>query len=341
LKLKRADTRKEEARSIIRSYIEQTRHPDLQIYGRSLQEAIRAGADGRYFWGVEHLMALGKLYRRRVLEIGSGFGWDAIALTVLGNNQVVALDVRESMTRPLDEFLSTLRSRGRDLRLTTITGDICGIDIEPESFDAVYSREAIEHIRDLDAMFKECRRLLRPGGSFVLETDSNALNSRLRKETQEMWEKRDNSKAYNEELKRERPIENQGITPYAAMRAKIIREANPTLEKVQVEMLARVTAGMMQAEIRDLSIGFRPGITLPVRPRFSWCRDPVTGEYCERLLDPFELRELAASNGLRGRLYHTYRRFPQRLLNGIQFHPLVDFLFNIRSEFVLAGERVE
>jgi len=331
----------DEVGSLICSYIEQSQNPDIQDYGAGLLRDLRAGAAQRYFWELHYAMELGKLHNCRVLDIGCGFGWNAMYLALCGNNEIVALDIRETMTAPLDEFLSKLRSRGRNIPITTLTGDVCAMDFEPESFDAVYSNEAIEHIRDLDVMFGKCRQLLKPGGSFVFVNDSNALNSQTRTSTQEMWEMRDNSWACIEEILKERPIENQGIAPFAVMRARIIREANPTLTTDDVEMLAAATAGMVQAEIRELSIGFGPGTVLPVRPPLSWCRSPLTGEYCERLLDPYELQEMAAKNGLRGRIYHTYRRFPQSLLNRIQLRPLGDLLFNIRRQFALAGERIE
>ena len=56
---------------------------------------------------------------------------------------------------------------------------------------------------------------------------------------------------------------------------------------------------------------------------------------------PFEVREVAAKNGLRGRIYHSFRRFPLNLFNRIQLRPLNRFLFNVRSAFVLAGERAD
>jgi len=78
---------------------------------------------------------------------------------------------------------------------------------------------------------------------------------------------------------------------------------------------------------------------LPTLPEHKWCRNPVTGEYCERQLDPFSAKRLMESCGFQTKLVHSFRRFPLNLLNRIPFRPLNLWLFNLRGAFVIVGRK--
>ena len=249
-----------ELREWLIRYIGDADNPDLRIYGNGLLEDAKAGSIDRYLWLMTHLMDLGGLYESRVLDVGSGFGWQAMTIAMLGNNKVVANDVRESMTSALSERVEALRRAGAPINVTTLTGDACDLDLESESFDAVYSNQTIEHVHDLGAMFAECARVLRKGGRYLIVDDNNALNKRKLAETREMWWKRDRSGEFVEGLKRQRPIENQGIEPYAVMRERIVRLADTQITHEAVAALVDATAGLTQREIEAMA-----------------CRTPVIG----------------------------------------------------------------
>jgi 2-polyprenyl-3-methyl-5-hydroxy-6-metoxy-1,4-benzoquinol methylase len=46
---------------------------------------------------IEYMMKLGEMRNARVLDVGCGFGWQALLIALLGGNDVVANDIRESM----------------------------------------------------------------------------------------------------------------------------------------------------------------------------------------------------------------------------------------------------
>jgi hypothetical protein len=154
-----------------------------------------------------------------------------------------------------------------------------------------------------------------------------------------MWRLRDSDWNYVNQLKAERPEENRDIEPYAVMRERIICTANNRLDKPHLNALVEATAGMMAPEIAAVAAGYSPSDKLPRRPQFSWCRNPVTGEYCERQLDPVELAGLLRRCGFRAEYRHGFRRFPLSALNGVKFAPLNNFLFKTRPFFMLVAKR--
>lgn len=54
-------------------------------------------------------MDLGKMYDCHVIDIGCGFGWQAVTIAMRGNNHVIANDIRKTMTQILDSRIPTLK----------------------------------------------------------------------------------------------------------------------------------------------------------------------------------------------------------------------------------------
>lgn len=50
----------------------------------------------------------------------------------------------------------------------TVRGDVRSIPLASETLDAVVSVDAVHHLPDVDAVLNEVRRVLRPGGAFVV-----------------------------------------------------------------------------------------------------------------------------------------------------------------------------
>ncbi len=323
----------------IAEYIRGSDNPDFRTYGDSILRAVETDDADRFMWSITHLMKLGRIYDARVLDVGCGFGWHDLAISLLGHNHVVANDIRESMTVQLAERIAAVKAKGAPVSVEALTGDICSIDIAPQSFDAIISNEAIEHVHDLDAMFDVCFRVLRPGGRCVITNDNNALNKKKLAEIEAMWQQRDRSWDVIEQLKRERPIENYDIEPYAVSRERIVRLSNPKLTDEDVERIVTVTAGMIEVDIANLARSYTHDTELPTPPAFSWCRNPFTGEYCERQLDPYAVTKKLASHGFKTAVRHMFRKFPLCLLNGVRLKPLNMKLFGLRPAFVIVGRK--
>ena len=91
----------------------------------------------------------------RVLDIG--FGYPFLPELTHGRLAVYGMDKSESSIKGLDNSYKW--------------GDIeKEIPFEDDMFDAVIMLELIEHITEVDTMFKEILRVLRPGGKVIIST---------------------------------------------------------------------------------------------------------------------------------------------------------------------------
>jgi hypothetical protein len=96
---------------------------------------------------------------------------------------------------------------------------------------------------------------------------------------------------------------------------------------------------MIGPDIENATLAFKKTGVLPTPPQFSWCRNPETGEYAERLLDPFELRDMLNKAGFRTTIGHAFVKFPQSLLNHVHWRTLSTKLFDRRPLFILSAEK--
>lgn len=323
---------------IIRDYLQGSQHPDLVVYRRDFDEKFDVH---NWVAVLRKRCDLGDFHKKRILEVGCGFGWDAVGLSLIGDNQVVATDILPSMIDGASECLAAMAAKGHALAVEPMVGDICKLDLPSASFDGIFSSEAVEHVHDLATMFANCYRMLKPCGRLLIVNDSNRYNSAFRESTFGMWKERDESWEHAEWLKAAiRPVEHKDAKPYAAMRDAIVAEVAPELDAATRAKIVAATAGLIRSEIIAAVERFKAAGTLPERPPFSWCRNPETGEYAERLLDPFAMRDMLRAAGFASvALRHGFNRFPHRLLNGVAFRPLNEFLFDLRGLFILIADK--
>jgi SAM-dependent methyltransferase len=102
----------------------------------------------------------------RLLDFGCGSGSDVDFFHSLGYH-AEGVDISETVIR---------HARGRfpHARFTLVQPDR-PIPYPDGSFDAIFCSEVIEHVYDVDALFHEFARLLRPGGLLILTTPYHGL----------------------------------------------------------------------------------------------------------------------------------------------------------------------
>jgi SAM-dependent methyltransferase len=103
----------------------------------------------------------------RILEIGSGRG---TLLHALRSRGLQAVGVETSRAR-VDEALA--RYPGLPIHLTSGTA----LPFDDGAFDLVVSFDVFEHIPDTDAHLREVRRVLAPGGWYLLQTPNKWANT--------------------------------------------------------------------------------------------------------------------------------------------------------------------
>jgi SAM-dependent methyltransferase len=96
----------------------------------------------------------------RALEIGAGTGYFSLNLLRAGViGESVATDISPGMLRRLESSASEL-----GLSVDTAACEAAELPFEDDSFELVLGHAVLHHLPDLDAAFREFRRVLRPGG---------------------------------------------------------------------------------------------------------------------------------------------------------------------------------
>jgi SAM-dependent methyltransferase len=101
----------------------------------------------------------------KVLDIGSGVGGPARTLAGEFGCEVVGLDLVEEYCRTADMLTARV---GLSDRVTFRQGNVLDMPFDDGSFDVVWSQHMTMNIENKMQLFREVRRVLRPGGRFVI-----------------------------------------------------------------------------------------------------------------------------------------------------------------------------
>lgn len=102
---------------------------------------------------------------KRVLDVATGTGYGADILRKQGAARLVAVDRNEAA-------LAYARQRYGTTGVSWVCGDAYALDFAAE-FDVVVSYETIEHLREPERFVMECKRVLAPGGLYIVSTPLN------------------------------------------------------------------------------------------------------------------------------------------------------------------------
>ncbi|MBE9913901.1 class I SAM-dependent methyltransferase [Paenibacillus donghaensis] len=107
----------------------------------------------------EHLKVKGKF----AADIGCGGGIYTEALLMLGAKHVTSVDFSAEMLKGAANHLSATD------RVTFVQGDACRLPLPAEHADIVLERALIHHLNDLRPCFAEAYRILKPGGTLIVQ----------------------------------------------------------------------------------------------------------------------------------------------------------------------------
>ena len=153
------------------------RYHDLAAAGYDSKWGIAYGPEGER-------QVVGKLRKAlghepepvgRALEIGAGTGYFIINLARAGLvEEAVATDISPGM---LDVLSASAASVG--VSVETVACEASELPFDDASFDLVVGHAVLHHLPDLDAAFREFRRVLRPGGVVAFCGEPSYYGDRL------------------------------------------------------------------------------------------------------------------------------------------------------------------
>jgi ubiquinone/menaquinone biosynthesis C-methylase UbiE len=153
-----------------------SRYHDVAARDYDSKWGITFGTAGQAVVGTKLRKALGsECAFERGLEIGAGTGYFSLNLLQAGViREAVCTDISRGM---LDELERTAARLG--LRVTTARCDAQELPFADDTFDLVFGHAILHHLPDLDAAFREFRRVLRPGGRIAFCGEPSEHGDRL------------------------------------------------------------------------------------------------------------------------------------------------------------------
>lgn len=121
-----------------------------------------------------YLFATRLARHKRVLEIACGAGYGAAELARVADC-VVALDVAHDAVVAAKTSYATPNQR-------YLTASAEAIPLRSGSFDLIVAYEVIEHLPSWTALIEEAKRLLAPGGQFIVSTPNKSYYADTRKQ---------------------------------------------------------------------------------------------------------------------------------------------------------------
>lgn len=222
-----------------------------------------------------------------VLDLGAGFGLEALLVAIYGARRVVATEIDRDMVE-VGRYLAE-RMDPPMTNFESKYGDGIAMQFPSGSFDGVMANCVISHVRDLEGFLAEAYRLLRPRGVFFLSDENNSLYLPARLRRRRGW----------------RQMEAEPKGPFFAARLAYIGEHFPQITGNELLDSARITRGLVGPEILDAVREYRESRRVPATPVFRY-RHPIDGQYPERELNPFWLMRRFGDAGLASELLPAF-----------------------------------
>ncbi|MFN9110923.1 MAG: class I SAM-dependent methyltransferase [Bacteroidota bacterium] len=119
-----------------------------------------------------------RVLNKKVLEIGCGHGGICVYASMNGASSVVGIDLSSEVLDIANSLKSEFETKQliRKNNIQFIKASTENLPFEDNSFDLIIADNVFEHVEDLDATLKECKRVLVDGGILFAPTFPSILS---------------------------------------------------------------------------------------------------------------------------------------------------------------------
>ena len=133
-----------------------------------LNRVISLGID--VSWRKKVVKIIGKNKPKQILDIATGTGDLAIMMASLNPDKIVGLDISAGM---LEVGKQKIAKANLSNKIEMIVGDSEKMPFDDNTFDAITVSFGVRNFENLDKGLTEIKRVLKPGGTFVVLETSN------------------------------------------------------------------------------------------------------------------------------------------------------------------------
>jgi len=160
--------------------------------------------------------------------------------------------------------------------------------------DTLVSYDTLEHIYDIDDFFTKIKSVSSDRISFMMASGANPLNPLISRRIMKLQRKVE----FKGKIRQQGEDVRNPEEPLVILRGKIILNYYSHLSRIEADMLAQKTRGMRYEDIIKCVDSYVSKRLIPKEPEHptNTC-DPFTGNWCERLLNPYSLGDILRGVG--------------------------------------------
>ena len=230
-----------------------------------------------------------------LVDFGAGSGLISLVAKRLGVGNVVFCDIFEQSCidgRRIADSLGFVADH-------YVCGDLKDVGKALEASgaeaNAVVSHNVIEHVYDMNELFEDMQKLPQRELCIWHSTSANPLRPKTVTDLSKLARKVENEDRKAGWGHKQR----NALQSYYSIRRDMITELLPEADSLMVEQFAKATRGLQRKDIEAVVEAYRETGQFTATPEHATntC-DPHTGNWCERLMDPFALTRDAKNFGI-------------------------------------------
>ncbi len=118
---------------------------------------------------IDAIRLAGDVSNKKIIDVGCGAGILSYNLA-MNNGKVVGFDIHKGNLRKIRSIYNDY------IYFYLINGNVIRIPFKSHSFDVLFALDVLEHIKDIDTVLAEIKRILKTGGLLVVSIpNENAL----------------------------------------------------------------------------------------------------------------------------------------------------------------------